>query len=123
MRTTSCGGRDLEHDRKDHERGSTRPVVERERKRNDCEDGRWGAGGLPTCRHISKKHFRPGRMAASELTCSVRAVRETLVADYSARGVNATRRIAYRTLIAVSPFLLALSVSNFKQTLRLWGQL
>ena len=31
----------------DHERGSTRPGGERERKRCDCEDGRWGAGSLP----------------------------------------------------------------------------
>jgi hypothetical protein len=60
---------------------------------------------------ISKKHFHLGGMALSEWTHSVRAVRNTLVADYSTRGVNATRRIAYCPLNAVLPFLLALSVS------------
>ena len=49
-------------------------------------------------------------MAQSEWTCSVRAIRDTTVADYSAPGVNTTRRVAYRPLIAVMPFLLALSV-------------
>jgi len=33
-----------------------------------------------------------------------------MVADYSAPGVDTTRRVAYRPPIAVSPFLLALSV-------------
>jgi hypothetical protein len=59
---------------------------------------------------ISKKKFRPGGMAPSEWTCSVRAVRDTLVADYSAPGVNSTRRVPYSPLIAVSAFLLILSV-------------
>jgi len=63
--------------------------------------------GMP----ISKKHFRPGGMAPSEWTRSVRAVRDTPVVDYSTPGVNATRRVAYCPLNAVSPFLLALSVS------------
>jgi hypothetical protein len=72
---------------------------------------------------ISKKHFRLGGLAASEWTRSVRAVRDTPVADYSAPGVNTTRRVAYRPPIAVSPFLLALSVSYFKQTLWRCGQL
>jgi hypothetical protein len=72
---------------------------------------------------ISKNHFRPGGMAASEWTRSVRAVRDTPVADYSAPGVITTRRVAYRPPIAVSPFLLALSVSYFKQTLWRCGQL
>jgi len=67
--------------------------------------------------NISKKYFRPGGMAPSEWTRSVRAVRDTPVADYSARGLNTTRRVAYRPPIAVSPFLVALSVSNFKRTL------
>ena len=67
-------------------------------------------------RCISKKHLRPGGMAPSEWMRSVRAVRDTPVADYSAPGVNTTRRVAYRPPIAVSPFLLALSVSYFKQT-------
>jgi hypothetical protein len=79
------------------------------------------SAGLPSpryCRYrprigaaISKKHFRPGGMAPSEWTRSIRAVRDTPVADYSTPGVNATRRVAYCPTIAVSPFLLALSVS------------
>ena len=72
---------------------------------------------------ISKKHFRPGGMAPSEWTRTVRAVRDTPVADYSAPGVNTTRHIAYHPPIAVSPFLLALSVAYFKQTLWRCGQL
>jgi len=67
-------------------------------------------------RFISKKHLRPGGMAPSEWMRSVRAVRDTALAEYSAPGVNTTRRVAYRPPIAVSPFLLALSVSYFKQT-------
>jgi len=57
------------------------------------------------CTHFSKKHFRPGGMAPSEWTRSVRAVRDTLVADYSAPGVNTTRHVAHRPSITVSPFL------------------
>jgi len=72
---------------------------------------------------ISKKYFRPGGMAPSEWTRSVRAVRDTPVADYSVPGLNTTRHVAYRPPIAVSPFLLALSVSYFKQTLWCCGQL
>ena len=66
---------------------------------------------------ISKRHFRPGGMAPSGWTRSVRAVRDTPVADHSAPGVKTTRRVTYRPPIAVSPFLLALLVSYFKQTL------
>ena len=62
-------------------------------------------------------------MAPSEWKCSVRAVRDTPVADYSAPGLNTTSCVAYRPPIAVSPFLLALSVSYFKQTLWSCGQL
>jgi hypothetical protein len=72
---------------------------------------------------VSKKYFRPSGMAPSEWTRSVRAVRETLVADYSAPGVNSTRRIPYHPLIAVSPFLLILSVSYFKRSLWRCGYL
>jgi len=54
---------------------------------------------------ISKKHFRPGGMAPSEWTRSVRTVSDTPVADYSAPGVNTMRRIAHCPPIAVSPFL------------------
>jgi len=49
-------------------------------------------------------------MVPSEWTRSVRAVRDTPVADYSTPGINTTRLVAYRPPIAVSPFLLALSV-------------
>jgi hypothetical protein len=76
---------------------------------------------LPVRYHSSKKYFCPGEMAPSEWTHSVRAVRDTLVADYSAPGVNSTRRVPYRPLIAVSPFLLVLSVSYFQQSLWLCG--
>jgi hypothetical protein len=72
---------------------------------------------------ISKKQFRLAGLAMSEWTRSVRAVRDTPVADYSAPGVNTTHPVAYRPLIALSPFLLALLVSYFKQTLWLCGQL
>jgi len=72
---------------------------------------------------ISKKHFRPGGMAPSGWTRSVKAVRDIPVADYSAPRVNTTRRVAYRPPIAVSQFLLALSVSYLKQTLWRCGQL
>jgi len=54
--------------------------------------------------NISKKYFRPGGMAPSEWTRSVRAVRDTPVADNSAPGVNTMRRVAHRRPIAVSPF-------------------
>jgi len=46
----------------------------------------------------------------SQWTSSVRAVRDTRVAHCSAPGVNTTRCVAYRPLIAILPFLLALSV-------------
>jgi len=62
-------------------------------------------------------------MAASEWTHSVWAVRDTLVADYSAPGVNTTGRCAYLPPINYSPFLLALSVSYINQTLWRCGQL
>ena len=72
---------------------------------------------------ISKKHFCPGWMARSEWTRSGRAVRDTTVADYSTPGVKTTRRVTYRPPITISPFLLGLSVSYFKQTLWRCGQL
>jgi len=75
------------------------------------------------CMRISKKYFRPGGMALSEWTRSVRAVRDTLVVDYSVPSVNSTRRVPYRPLIAVSPFLLFLPVSYFKRSLWRCGQL
>jgi hypothetical protein len=45
---------------------------------------------------------------------SVRAVRDTPVADYSAPGVNTTRLVVSRPPIAVSLSLRVLSVSYFK---------
>jgi len=67
---------------------------------------------------ISNEYFRPGGMAPSEWERSIRAVRDTPEVDYSAPGLNSTRHVAYRPPIAVSPFLLALSVSYCKRTLR-----
>jgi len=62
-------------------------------------------------------------MGPSEWTPPVRAVRDTPVADHSAPGVKTTGHVTYRPPIAVSPSLLALSVSYFKQTLWCCGQL
>jgi len=72
---------------------------------------------------ISKKIFRSGGMAPSEWTRSVRAVRDTPVADYSAPGVNTTRPIVYHPPIAVSLSLRVLSVSYFERSLWRCGQL
>ena len=72
---------------------------------------------------ISKKHFHPGGRALSEWTCSLRAIRDSLEADYSWPRVNTTCPVSYHPPITVSPFPLALSVSCFKQTLWRCGQL
>jgi hypothetical protein len=72
---------------------------------------------------ISKQYVRLGGMAQSQWTPSVRAVRDTPVADYSAPGLNTRRRVTYRPPIAVSPFLHGLSVSYFKRTLWRCGEL
>jgi hypothetical protein len=73
--------------------------------------------------HISKKKFRLAGMAPSEWTRSIRAVKDTALEVYSASGVNSTHRVPYLPLIAVSPFLLVLLVSYFKQSLWRCGQL
>ena len=76
-----------------------------------------GFRGLPLSEVLvvhQQKTIRFGQNGA------VRAVRDTPVAAYSAPGINTTRRVAYRPPIAVSPFVLALSVSYFKRTL--WRQ-
>jgi len=73
--------------------------------------------------HIRKKYFRPGGMAASEWTRPVRAVRDTPVVYYSVPGIITMHCAAYRPPIAVSPFLLALSLSCFKHTLWRCGHL
>jgi len=62
-------------------------------------------------------------MPQSELTRSVGSVRNTPVANYSASSFNSTRHVPYRALIAVSPFLLVLSVSDFIRSLWRCGQL
>jgi hypothetical protein len=54
---------------------------------------------------------------------SVRAVRDTPVAGHSVIGIDTTSEVAYRTPIAVSLFLLALSFSKLKQTLWHCGEL
>jgi len=53
----------------------------------------------------------------------VRAVRDTPVADYSARRVNTTRCVVYRPPITVSLYLCVLSVSYVKRSLSRCGQL
>jgi hypothetical protein len=50
---------------------------------------------------ISKKYFHPGGMAPSEGMRAVRAVRDTLVTDDCATGVNSTCRVPHHPLIAV----------------------
>jgi len=62
-------------------------------------------------------------MAPSEWTRSVRAVRDTPVADYSAPGVDTTRRVVYRPPITVSLSLRILLVSYFQRSLGHCGQL
>jgi len=73
--------------------------------------------------HISRKIFSSGKMALSEWMRSVRAIRDTLVADYSTPGINAMRRVVSRPPIAVSAFIRVLSVSYFKLSLWRCGQL
>jgi hypothetical protein len=71
--------------------------------------------------NFSKNHFCPGGMAPPLGKRSVRAVRDTMLADYLAPGVNTTLCIAYHPPIAVSPCLLTLPFSNvFTNTLTLW---
>ena len=82
-----------------------------------------GPGYCHGVQGISKKHICQGGMAASVWRCSVGAVRDNHVADYSAPGINTMRCIAYCPPIAISPVLLALSVSYFKPTIWHCGQL
>jgi len=72
---------------------------------------------------ISERHFCPGGIAPSEWTRSMRAVRDTPVADYSTPGANTPRHVAYGPLIAVSSIVLALSVLYYTSTLRRCSQL
>jgi len=73
--------------------------------------------------YIGKKYFRTGRLALPEWNHSIRAVRDTPGADYSALGIKSPHRVAYGPLITVPLFLLTLSVSYFKRTVRRCGQL
>jgi len=73
--------------------------------------------------NIKKKKISLGGMAQSEWTYSVRAVRDTQLADYSGPGVNRTRRVVYRPTIAVSVCLHVLMVSYCKRSLSRSGQL
>jgi hypothetical protein len=67
--------------------------------------------------NISKKYFHLGGIASSEWMHSIRAVGDMLGADHSGHGINTTGHVTYRPLIAVSPFVLALSVCYSKRTL------
>jgi hypothetical protein len=71
---------------------------------------------------LSKKYFRPDGMAPLEWMRSIRAIRDTLEADYFAPGLNTMRRVAYRSPIMVSTFLLVLSVFYIKPMLWRFGQ-
>jgi hypothetical protein len=74
-----------------------------------------GSGGRIVS--INKKYCRTGGMVPSEWTRSVRAIRDTTMADCSNPGRNTMRRVAYPPSITVRPFLLARSVLYFKRTL------
>jgi hypothetical protein len=50
---------------------------------------------------VSKEKFHLGGMAPLQWTHSVRATRDTLVADYSAPSINSRHRITYHALIAI----------------------
>ena len=72
---------------------------------------------------ISKFFFRPAELAQSQWTSSVRGVKDSQVAAYPSPSVNTTCRIADHPPIVASLFLLAVSVSYFKQTLWRCGKL
>jgi len=72
---------------------------------------------------ISKTKFRPGGMVPAEWNRPIRAVRNTLVAVYSAPGINTMRHVAYHPPITVSPILHVLPVSYCNQLLWRCGQL
>jgi hypothetical protein len=69
------------------------------------------------CSTIFLTYVHQQKIFPSERNGYVRDDRDTPVADYFTPGLNTTGRIAYRTPIAVSLFLLALSVSYFEHTL------
>ena len=72
---------------------------------------------------IGERHYRLEGMAASEWTCSGRAVIDNPVADYFAPGTNTTRSVAYRPPITVWPLLPTMSVSHCKRSLCRCGPL
>ena len=90
-------------------------------KQRDGEENEYDAED--TSGYISKKHPHPGGMTESDWMRSIRAVRDTPVADHSAPGANTTRCVIHRPSIAVLPFLPTLSVSYCKQNLWRCGQL
>jgi hypothetical protein len=75
--------------------------------------------------HLEKEtdRFHQQKIFPLERNGSVRGVKDTPVADCSAPGVNSTRRVPYCPLIAVSLFLLIVSVTYFKRSLWRCGQL
>jgi hypothetical protein len=75
-REQGVGGAHYSHDHTDYERGSTRPLGERERKRNDCEDGQWEAGDLPTWRHDARRGTKRALAAAAAAATEAQAQTE-----------------------------------------------
>jgi len=78
----------------------------------------------PINRHLaeSEEDHQQRTIPSGRNGCII-AVSNTRVKDCSAPGANTMHRVAYHPPIAVSPFLLALSVSHCKRTLWRWGQL
>jgi len=67
--------------------------------------------------------FQSGRNDSVRVDALLRAVTDTLLADYSAPSLNTKRPVAYCPPIAVSTFVFAISVSDHKRTLWRCGQL
>jgi len=73
---------------------------------------------LAQCEVLHQQKIFPSRQNGSVGVDVLRqSIRDTLMADYSAHGVNIMCRIPYRPLIGVSPVLLVLSVSDFQRAL------
>lgn len=70
-----------------------------------------------------QKTFLSGQTGWVRVLTLCHTLMDTPVADFSAPRVNATRRVAYRPPIAISPFHLALSVFSCKQRLWHWCEL
>jgi hypothetical protein len=82
-------GRHHKLDRKDHKRGSTRPRGDRARQRSDCEDGRWGARGLPSCRHDARSRTNIAPAATSAAGTKAQAQTTTHTAAKTAVSAQA----------------------------------